>query len=243
MREKIYSLQTGSQIIVEDIRRYNPNSWCFMGLPPLTIKIVDDPLPVEPDDLPRPIIFNTRYETVYRGMGNNFSISVPGAKSYTVSGPGVKQYSNGSFDLTLPGDYKENLVFVDVEAIIKTDSVVKYNYMYIAKNIETRMLINGQGCEKCIVQQNLADLKNAIISVEMPDVSPLNTTIVRSFKVILPDGGEIQVKGNRISAEALYFIEFLEPGEMIIIDNIYYHIPGVQFYNQKRYPIKIMLIQ
>ena len=244
LKEKIYSLQTGTQIIVEDITRYNPHSWGFMGLPPLTIEIVDDPLPIEPDDLPRPIIYNPAYETIYRGpYENKLKISVPGAKSFTATAPGLQKGRGDNYTLRIPKDNNEKRFFIDLEIVTNTDSIITYSEMFIPRDIRIKMLINGQGCEKCIVQQNLAELKNAEISVEMPDVRPFNITIVRSFKVILPDGGEIQVKGNRISAEALYFIEFLKPGEMIIIDNIYYSAPGVDFVNQKRYPIKIMLIQ
>jgi GldM C-terminal domain len=243
-KSKIDSLQTYTLIMLNDMRQYNPHSYCLMGLPPIMIEVVDEPLPYKQEDIPRPVIYNTRYETVYRGTGNHFSISVPGAKSYTVSGPGVKQYGNGSFDLNLPEDYKENRVFVDVNAVTKTDSVVKYQYMYIVKNIEIRMLLNGQGCEKCIVQQTLKELENASVSVEYPDINPFDTVIVMSFTVTLPNGDSIQVHGDKMSDEAHFLIEQLaKTGDIITIDKIRYRIPGVDLWQIKQTPVKIMLVE
>ncbi len=94
------------------------------------------------------VISVDKLNVVYRGIQNPISIAVPNAKSFTVSGLGVKE-ENGKYYIS-PGQGNE--VIITLEIILENDSKVVEEHVFRIKNLKKHIArINNKNCQNCIV--------------------------------------------------------------------------------------------
>ena len=128
------------------------------------------------------VISVDKLNVVYRGIQNPISIAVPNAKSFTVSGLGVKE-ENGKYFI-VPGQGNE--VIVTLEIILEDDSKVVEEHVFRIKNIPSPLgKINNRNCKDCIVLMKLSELENAEITVYLEDFIFDFKPQVSSFSIML----------------------------------------------------------
>lgn len=94
------------------------------------------------------VISVDKLNVVYRGIQNPISIAVPNAKSFKVSGLGVKE-ENGKYYIS-PGQGNE--VIITLEIILENDSKVVEEHVFRIKNLKKHIArINNKNCQNCIV--------------------------------------------------------------------------------------------
>ena len=210
----------GSEIKIRALTDYH------LDLMVVRVKIIANPLDY---NRPSPMAYIKGYNTLYRGIDNNLVITVPKAKSFKVTAPGLKKTNseNGySFNVS---KIQENRVFVDYEVVTQSDSVIKYQDMYFIEDVKPNAwLINGQGCNKCIVEMNKSEFENAKISVKLGvQFSPFNLVYIRSFMITFPDNKEYNVEGDTITSKIFNKIKELPKDSTLIIKDIDFYVPGV----------------
>ncbi|TRW24328.1 hypothetical protein FMM05_10885 [Flavobacterium zepuense] len=196
------------------------------------------------DNQPSPVAYIKGYNTLYRGIENNLIITVPGSKSFKVSAPGlVKAGGKDDYRFNV-SKIKENRVVVDYEVITQSDSIVKYQDLYFIENIKPyKALINGRGCEKCIVEMAKSEFKDAKISVKAGvQFSPFNLVYLRSFTIVLPDNKEYRIKGDTITDIISDKIIKYSKNSSVFIKDFDYYVPGICSYDPIVAPIKIQLV-
>ncbi|GGD22455.1 GldM family protein [Flavobacterium orientale] len=162
-----------------------------------------------------------KLNVVYRGILNPISIAVPNAKSFTVSGLGVKE-EDGKYYIA-PGSGNE--MFVTLEIILEDDSKVVEEHVFRIQSIQYPIVkINKMNCDSCYVNVTLANLKNAIISVHFEDFLFDYKFEVTRFVIKYPKKPAILVEGNTIDENTLKKIKKFKKGEIITIGAVKYKI-------------------
>ena len=166
------------------------------------------------------VISVDKLNVVYRGIQNPISIAVPNAKSFTVSGLGVKE-ENGKYYI-VPGQGKE--VIVTLEIILEDDSKVVEEHVFRIKNIPSPLgKINNRNCKDCIVLMKLSELENAEITVYLEDFIFDFKPQVSSFSIMLPNNKSIDIEGNTIDTDTYNKLKKLKKGSIFTIQKINYY--------------------
>ncbi|KOS05336.1 hypothetical protein AM493_04295 [Flavobacterium akiainvivens] len=246
IKVKIESLQTGSVIIINHIRRNNPDPRLLLkGVAPLTIEVVDDPLPYKEEELPGPIAYSPQFRTLYRGIENKLILTVPGAKSFKATAPGLKKINdNGDYIFNVSA-VKGDKVDVDFEVTLHGDSLIYYKEQYEILNIELRGLINNKGCNGCTVEMKAKDFENAVISLSFDNVMvPAYRNVpISSYIIAVTDEKAIEVKGDKITSEVYKEIQKLKPGSKIRIIVTDYNLPETGMVGVRPPMIETVLIK
>jgi hypothetical protein len=167
------------------------------------------------------VITATEMNVVYRGIINPISIAVPHAKSYIISGLGVKQ-EKGKYYI-VPGAGNE--MIVKLEIILEDDSKVVEEHIFRIKTIPQPLgKINNRNCIDCYVNMNVETLKNAVISIHFQDFLFDYTFEVTSFVIVKPKKPVIIVEGNTIDENAFNQLKKLKKGDIITIGAIKYKV-------------------
>lgn len=167
------------------------------------------------------VISVDKLNVVYRGIANPISIAVPNAKSFTVSGLGVKE-ENGKYFIA-PGAGNE--MVVTLEIILEDDSKLVEKHVFRIKNIPHLLAkIDNRNCYDCYVNMNLTQLKNATISVHFEDFLFDYNFEVTNFVIVRPKKPAILVDGNTINEDTINELKKLKKGEIIIITGIQYRV-------------------
>lgn len=155
---------------------------------------------------------------VYRGIQNPISIAVPNAKSFTVSGLGVKE-ENGKYFI-VPGQGNE--VIVTLEIILEDDSKVVEEHVFRIKNLKKHIArINNKNCQNCIVLMKKEELKDAEISFYLEDfLYDFLKLKVTSFDLFVSNKNKFHIEGNKITDEVYNKLIKLKKGKEILIYNI-----------------------
>lgn len=165
------------------------------------------------------VISVDKLNVVYRGITNPISIAVPNAKSYTVSGLGVKQ-ENGKYYIS-PGQGNE--VVVILEIILEDDSKVIEEHVFRIKNFPPVLgRINNRNCIDCIVLMKLSELENAEITVYFEDLITGLKFNVSSFSIEFSNNKNIDVNGNIIDENTFNQLKKLKKNSEFKIHNINY---------------------
>jgi hypothetical protein len=166
------------------------------------------------------VISVDKLNVVYRGIQNPISIAVPNAKSFTVSGLGVKE-ENGKYFI-VPGQGNE--VIVTLEIILEDDSKVVEEHVFRIKNIPSPLgKINNRNCKDCIVLMKLSELENAEITVYLEDFIFDFKPQVSSFSIMLPNNKSIDIEGNTIDTDTYNKLKKLKKGSIFTIQKINYY--------------------
>lgn len=132
---------------------------------------------------------------VYRGITNKINVFATDVPDWdaVVSVPGALKHSgtSGEFEWNVRR-FSNAFAKQNIYAKIPDGERKAEQIGYEAKSIENLVVkINGEGCEKCIIQQPLAELKDGVISI-VPDITPNPykhlKIIIRSFTLTLPNG-------------------------------------------------------
>lgn len=167
------------------------------------------------------VIAATEMNVVYRGIINPISIAVPHAKSYTISGLGVKK-ENGKYYI-VPGAGNE--MVVTLEIVLEDDSKVVEEHVFRIKTVPyPQGRINDRNCNDCYVNMNVEALKDAVISVHFEDFQYDYTFEVTSFVIVKPKKPGIIVEGNTIDENAFNQLKKLKKGDIITIGAIKYKV-------------------
>ncbi len=167
------------------------------------------------------VISVDKLNVVYRGIQNPISIAIPNAKSFTVSGLGVKE-GNGKYYI-VPGQGNE--MVVTLEIILEDDSKVVEEHVFRIKNIpHPSAKLDNRNCDDCYVNMNINQLKDAKISVYFEDFLFDWNFEVASFVIFRSKKPAILVNGNTINEYTFNELKKLKKGEIIIICDIQYRV-------------------
>lgn len=154
---------------------------------------------------PEPIISIQYKNILYRGIDNRLEINVPGAKSFEVSAPGLRQ--SGKFH-----EYSWNVSQIkedniNLEFKIRTrDSVFTTKRSFYIRDMKPMLvLINDRGCKDCIIELTKEEVSTAKLRVGVDDYAIDREIIygrVNSFLLELPDGNLYPVGGDTFSDSA-----------------------------------------
>ncbi|WP_084139906.1 GldM family protein [Flavobacterium filum] len=185
------------------------------------------------------VISVDKLNVVYRGIQNPISIAVPNAKSFTVSGLGVKE-ENGKYYIA-PGQGNE--MVVTLEIILQDDSKVIEEHVFRIKNLKKHIArINNKNCQNCIVLMKKEELKDAEISFYLEDfLYEFLNLKVTSFDLYIHKKKKFHIEGNKITEEVYKEILKLKKGKEIIIYNIEFKL--LSELNIFIHPIGIIQIQ
>lgn len=172
------------------------------------------------------LISADKLNVVYRGIQNPISIVVPNAKSFTVSGLGVKEENSKYY--IVPGQGNE--MVVTLEIILKDDSKLVEEHVFRIKNIpHPSAKINNRNCDDCYVNMNINQLKDSKISVYFEDfLFDWNFEVV-SFAIFRSKKPAVLVKGNTINEYTFNELKKLKKGEIIIICDIQYRVTPIVY--------------
>ena len=148
-----------------------------------------------------------KMNVVYRGFSNPISIAVQNCKSYTASGNGLYQNSDGTYQL-LPTSGLETVIFIEI--VLNDGTIKKEEYKFRIKNIPYLFgKINGLHCNQSILLMTKKELNNAEISIGFPNdfVYELNFYL-KQFKVEI-NNKSIILFGSKFSKEVLDLINKL----------------------------------
>ena len=165
------------------------------------------------------IVSADKMNVVYRGVNNPISIMVSNAKSFKATGLGLT-YENEKYYLS-PGQGLEAKIILEI--ILEDDSVVIEEYVFRIKNINKLIArINNRNCENCIVNMELSEIKEAIISIYVENYLFDFDFKVSSFIIMLPNNKTINVKGNSINEEVFNEIKKLKKNSEFQIFKVNY---------------------
>ena len=153
---------------------------------------------------------------VYRGFSNPLTIIVPDCKSFTATAPGLTKISENKYTLS-PGSGLEVTITLDI--ILENGTTVKEEHIFKILNMKMLSTINGQNCEKCIVQLTKKEIENATISIYS---EPNFNFEVGKFSVLFSETEYVEVKGNTINSDAFQKIKKLDVGTTFKISRIGY---------------------
>jgi len=197
------------------------------------------------------LISADKLNIVYRGILNPISIAVPNAKSFTVSGKGMR-LEDGKYYIA-PGAGNE--MVVTLEIILEDDSKVVEEHVLKIKTLKRYIArITDRNCVNCIVLMTKEELKDAKITfyfedflIELPpnkatsfDVFVFNKRIknINKFKKLY------QVKGDKITDELYNELIKLKKGTEILIQNIEFdHFKNAREQNISFAPIGVIHIK
>ena len=164
------------------------------------------------------LISADKLNIVYRGILNPISIAVPNAKSFTVSGKGVR-LENGKYYIA-PGAGNE--MVVTLEIILEDDSKVVEEHVFRIKTLKKHIArINNRNCVNCIVLMKKEELKDAEITFYLEDfLYDFLNLKVTSFDLYLHKKKNFHIDGDKITDEVYKEILKLKKGKEIIIYNI-----------------------
>lgn len=159
-----------------------------------------------------------KLNVVYRGIQNPISIVVPNAKSFTVSGLGLKE-ENGKYYIA-PGQGNE--MIVTLEIILEDDSKVVEEHIFRIKNLKKHIArINNKNCQNCIVLMKKEELKEAEISFYLEDfLYDFLKLKVTSFDLLVSNKKQFHIEGNKITDDVFNELIKLKKGKEILIYNI-----------------------
>ncbi len=159
-----------------------------------------------------------KLNVVYRGIQNPISIVVPNAKSFTISGLGVKE-ENGKYYIA-PGAGSE--MIVTLEIILEDDSKVVEEHVFKIKTLKRHIArINNKNCLNCIVLMKKSEIKEAEITYYLEDFfyDYLNLKVT-SFDIYIENKKKYHIEGSKITDEVYKEITKLKKGKELLIYNI-----------------------
>lgn len=171
------------------------------------------------------VVSADKMNVVYRGLPNPISISA-GGKSFTASGVGLTKISEGKYNLN-PGSGTETFITIAIRQDDGTTKIEKHRFRILnVKNFYP--LINGNAeCQACILRFTLDELKDAIITVDIPDMLYDNLKFkVKSFSVYISKKESIIIDGDRFNNELLAALKSVKKGQRIIIYDIKANLPA-----------------
>jgi len=104
------------------------------------------------------------------------------------------------------------------------------------------LLINGKGCDNCALKVNLAQLKDAEISLGNPAELPAGARIA-SYELTFPEKQNIVCAGNKLNMFAQHKFSELSPGDTFTIQNIKYTLPKDKTYYKCNGKLKVILVK
>jgi hypothetical protein len=154
---------------------------------------------------PKSVISADKLKVVYRGLPNPISISVPDAKVFEATAPGLTKLSEGKYILQ-PGSGTEISIIIYI--VLNDGSKRKEVHNLRIKNTPRFFgAINGLTCNHSVILMSKKELRDAILSIEFPTVYDLNFNL-ESFVVKIKKE-QIYILGNKLNKQALDLIEKL----------------------------------
>lgn len=213
---KLEEVKNGEHIIIHPITEYHNK------IESIDITMLDE------DIIPKPIVSLKNQNFVYKGIENELEIAVPGAKSFKVTATGLRDIGLGRYHWNV-SQISGNTVKLDFEIITERDSVFHDSKKYYIKPVPKLIpVLNGQGCEKCIVEISRQDIKDTTISVR-PETyfdCRLQNFFVDEYTLVLPEGYEYPIYEDKFSDSAQKMILQYPSGTIFKIKDIKYRFHG-----------------
>jgi len=191
--------------------------------------------------VPSTVVEMDNAKFVYRGIENSLEIAVPGAKSFSISAPGLRESGK-------PGYYKWNTTAITgttaiLDFEIVTDSVYHIKEIFqVIKIPDMIATLNNRGCKSCIIELIKDEVKETKIGVSIDPIldSRLHPMRVKQYTLVLPDGNRYTVYQNVFSESAQKMIVQFEYGSIFEITDIEYTTHGYSCAIPK---LKFMLVE
>ncbi|MFP9098432.1 GldM family protein [Flavobacterium sp. RHBU_24] len=169
------------------------------------------------------VISAEKLNVVYRGVDNPIKIAVPGAKSFTATAPGLSpDESKGTGNYILnPGAGTEVIVTLVAQMPDSTSKVEKkaFRIMGLPPPDGT---IEGFENEGLHLKMTKEELKNAVISIHLPNFLFEVKIPVVEFAVKIPRHKIITVEGNTFPEEIKKVLAKVKKKSVISITHIRY---------------------
>lgn len=182
-----------------------------------------------------------KMKVVYRGLPNPISISVPNAKLFEASAPGLTKLSEGKYTLR-PGSGLETMIIIYI--ILNDGSKRKEVHKFRIKNIPYLTgAINGLTCNQSIILMSKKELRNAVLSIGFSNDFSYDLEFkLESFRVKI--GKEnIYIAGTKLNSEALSLIDKLPLKSVFEIVDFKSDIDCPNCSIKAILPLKIMIVE
>jgi hypothetical protein len=187
-----------------------------------------------------PLIYTENSQGIYKNEKNKVKLVIPGTTSFTAKAAGLtKADTLGNYILDTKYSNGKNIT-IEFEAAVYDSVFHTSKTVTITDRFKVKSSINGQGCEKCIVELTAGELDEARVEVRNSDYSE-NVIAIKSFVLQLPDNKSIKVKGAIITKDIFKQISSLKTGATVLIKNIEYQAPRNINGNSKAPDIKIVI--
>jgi hypothetical protein len=193
------------------------------------------------NDLKTSVVSAEKLNVVYRGMPNPISISVPDAKLFEATAPGLTKLSEGRYNLN-PGSGLESTIIIYI--IHNDGSKKKETHTFRIKNLPYLSgVINGLTCNQSVILMSKQELRDAILSIGFSKeiLYELEFNLV-SFAVKI-DKKYIYISGNKLNKKALDLIEKLPLKSIFEITDFKSDTNCTNCSRGKIMPLRIMLAE
>jgi len=209
------------------------------GVPRIEVMIISDDIG-NFDEYYKPFVNTENLSGIYKNEKNKINIVIPGTTSFTAKAPGLTKLDTiGNYILDTKYS-KGNTTTIEFEAAVSDSVFQTSKTITITDRYTLKSTINGQGCEKCIVELPVKELNEARIEVSNNDYSE-NVIAVKGFVIQLPDKKSIKVKGAIITEDISKQIRGLKTGASILIKDIEYQAPRNIYGNINAPDIRILI--
>lgn len=189
------------------------------------------------------VVSADKMNVVYRGVSNPISIAVTDGELIAVSAPGLTKDGKGQY-LLRPGQGNEVAVMVSIKRDDGSTIIEKHTFRI--KGIPSPMgAIDERNCGNCIVRMTKKELKEAEISIMLPNLTFDVNLELASYNVKIPHKKTIVVvDNNKFPKDVLDQILDLKTGSIFYIQEIAikYKFSTEGYLLPKVTPIAVMII-
>jgi hypothetical protein len=165
------------------------------------------------------VISLDKVKVVYRGVENPITVSVPNAKEYWVSGPGVSKTDELGKYIIRPGSGTELKIVVSIK--LQDDSIVTEEHVFQIKGFPMPIAtLNGNYSTQGLLHFSLEELKAAKLDAILIDFLFKMDLIVTQFTIKVPRNNSLTVQGNIFTDEVFKLLKKAKRKDYIIISNI-----------------------
>lgn len=170
-------------------------------------------------------VFTKSKKVLYRGFANEIFINVPNPETLTAISTGI-YIENKKYYISPSSGTEQKLILRFKNS---NGEFITEEHLFEIQNVPIVMgFINNRNCENCTVNITRKELKNAIISLKIPDVFLNINFNVTSFQIIpLKKNKRYQVEGNVINESTFETLNRLKKNsEFLICDFNFNHNLG-----------------
>ncbi len=186
------------------------------------------------------VVSADKMNIVYRGLSNPISISVPNAKLFEATAPGLTKISEGKYILK-PGFGLESTIIIYI--ILNDGSKRKEVQKFRIKNMPYLAgAINGLTCNQSVILMSKKELKNAVLSIDFSKEFLYEMKFNLVGFAVKAKKEYLYILGNKLNAAALNLLEKLPLNSMFEITDFKSDVNCESCSQKSIMPLKIMIV-